>query len=136
MRALETLRAADLVLAEDTRHTRKLLARYEISVPTVSCHQHNESSAEIHVMAVRDTFHGQGIGRRLVETAEEDLRSRSVAFLQVKTLGPSRPNAPYERTRGFYERMGFEPLEENRLWGDTNPCLIMVKHLACSGEPG
>ncbi len=44
LRALETLRAADLVLAEDTRHTRKLLARFEISVPTASCHQHNESA--------------------------------------------------------------------------------------------
>lgn len=42
LRALETLRAADLVLAEDTRHTRKLLSRYEISVPMASCHQHNE----------------------------------------------------------------------------------------------
>jgi 16S rRNA (cytidine1402-2'-O)-methyltransferase len=42
MRALETLRAVELVLAEDTRHTRKLLSRYEISVPMESCHQHNE----------------------------------------------------------------------------------------------
>jgi len=31
--------------------------------------------------------------------------------------------------------MGFEPLEENRLWGETNPCLIMVKHLACLPDP-
>ena len=27
--------------------------------------------------------------------------------------------------------MGFRPLEENKLWGERNPCLIMVKHLAC-----
>jgi hypothetical protein len=24
--------------------------------------------------------------------------------------------------------------EENGLWGDVNPCLIMVKHLSC-GQP-
>ncbi len=95
----------------------------------LTLHQHSESSAEIHVMAVASAHHGQGIGRRLVEHAEEVLRSRSVEFLEVKTLAPSRPDRHYERTRGFYARMGFKPLEENLLWGELNPCLIMVKHL-------
>jgi hypothetical protein len=27
--------------------------------------------------------------------------------------------------------MGFRPVEENNLWGDVNPCLIMIKHLSC-----
>jgi len=40
LRLLATLREADAVLAEDTRHTGKLLARHEIRVPLVSCHQH------------------------------------------------------------------------------------------------
>jgi 16S rRNA (cytidine1402-2'-O)-methyltransferase len=43
-RVLEELRAADLVLAEDTRHTRLLLARYEIGARLVSLHEHNEAS--------------------------------------------------------------------------------------------
>jgi ribosomal protein S18 acetylase RimI-like enzyme len=97
---------------------------------------HNPSSAEIHVMAVRPELHGHGIGRALVAAAETSLRERSFAFLQVKTLGPSRPNGPYERTRGFYQRMGFQPLEENELWGAVNPCLIMVKHIRCGGPAG
>ena len=83
-------------------------------------------------MAVSGSHHGQGYGRRLVEHAEEVLRLRSVEFLEVKTLGPSRPDAHYEKTRRFYEHLGFRPLEENKLWGDSNPCLIMVKHLRCS----
>ena len=33
LRALETLRAVDLIAAEDTRHTRKLLSYYEIHKP-------------------------------------------------------------------------------------------------------
>ncbi|MDI9519684.1 MAG: 16S rRNA (cytidine(1402)-2'-O)-methyltransferase [Bacillota bacterium] len=41
-RALETLKNADLILAEDTRVTRKLLNAFEISTPLESCHQHNE----------------------------------------------------------------------------------------------
>lgn len=41
-RLLETLRSADVIAAEDTRHTRKLLTRYEIHPPLlVSYHQHN-----------------------------------------------------------------------------------------------
>ncbi len=91
---------------------------------------HNPQAAEIQVMAVAAPHHGKSCGRRLVESAEEALRSRRVKFLQVKTLAPSHPNRHYARTRGFYERMGFTPLEENELWGAVNPCLIMVKCLA------
>jgi 16S rRNA (cytidine1402-2'-O)-methyltransferase len=43
MRALRTLRAVDLIAAEDTRRTSKLLAHYEIQKPVVSLHEHNES---------------------------------------------------------------------------------------------
>lgn len=62
---------------------------------------------------------------------EGSLSTRGVEYLQVKTMGPSRPNPEYDRTRGFYRRVGFRPLEENDLWGPRNPCLIMVKHLGC-----
>ena len=41
-RAIEALKSADLVLCEDTRHTRKLLTHYGIETPTESYHEHNE----------------------------------------------------------------------------------------------
>ena len=41
MRALDTLRKVDLIAAEDTRHTRKLLSYYDIHVRMVSYHEHN-----------------------------------------------------------------------------------------------
>ena len=44
-RAVETLRSVAAVLAEDTRHTRHLLDRYEIDVPLVAYHEHNEAKA-------------------------------------------------------------------------------------------
>ena len=49
LRALRVLKEADLIACEDTRHTRKLLAHYQISKPTVSYHEHNERgrSAEL-----------------------------------------------------------------------------------------
>jgi 16S rRNA (cytidine1402-2'-O)-methyltransferase len=41
-RAIEALRSADLVLCEDTRHSRKLLNHFGIDKPTDSYHDHNE----------------------------------------------------------------------------------------------
>ena len=43
LRVLDELRAADVVLCEDTRHTRVLLDRHEISVRLLSYHEHNEA---------------------------------------------------------------------------------------------
>ncbi len=42
-RALEILRQADLVAAEDTRHSGNLLRHFEIRKPLVSYHEHNEA---------------------------------------------------------------------------------------------
>lgn len=44
-RAVETLRGADLVLAEDTRHTRRLLDHYAIATPMEAYHEHIEARA-------------------------------------------------------------------------------------------
>ena len=80
-------------------------------------------------MAVTPSLHRRGIGRKLLGALQEDLVTQSVEFLQVKTLGPSYPSHEYERTRLFYESMGFRALEEiEGLW-PGNPCLIMVKFL-------
>lgn len=42
LRALETLKSVDFVLAEDTRVTKKLLMKYEIAVSVYSAHEHTE----------------------------------------------------------------------------------------------
>jgi len=44
LRVLAELRAADVVLCEDTRHTRTLLARHEIDARLLSYHEHNEAA--------------------------------------------------------------------------------------------
>ena len=48
-RAVEMLRTADVIAAEDTRHTRGLLAHYDIHTPMTSYHEHNkeEKGAEL-----------------------------------------------------------------------------------------
>jgi 16S rRNA (cytidine1402-2'-O)-methyltransferase len=42
-RALEVLKAVDLIAAEDTRHSGMLLKHFEIKKPLVSYHEHNEA---------------------------------------------------------------------------------------------
>jgi 16S rRNA (cytidine1402-2'-O)-methyltransferase len=44
LRALRVLREADVIAAEDTRHTAKLLTHYGIDTPTLSVHEHNMRS--------------------------------------------------------------------------------------------
>lgn len=42
-RALRVLRSVDRIACEDTRQTQKLLNHFDITTPTISCHEHNEA---------------------------------------------------------------------------------------------
>ncbi|MEH6389054.1 MULTISPECIES: 16S rRNA (cytidine(1402)-2'-O)-methyltransferase [Pseudomonas] len=41
-RALEVLRTVQLIAAEDTRHSARLLQHFGVTTPTTACHDHNE----------------------------------------------------------------------------------------------
>jgi 16S rRNA (cytidine1402-2'-O)-methyltransferase len=43
LRALETLKTADVIACEDTRHSLNLLRHFQIEKPLVSYHEHNEA---------------------------------------------------------------------------------------------
>ena len=43
LRALEALKSADVIAAEDTRHSGILLKHYKVDKPLVSYHEHNEA---------------------------------------------------------------------------------------------
>lgn len=107
------------------------LCRYdEHVVGFLTKRKHNQFSAEVHVVGVLSDHHRQGVGKALLARAEEWLRDEGFEYLQVKTIGPSRADENYEKTRRFYEAVGFRPLEEfPTLWGETLPCLLMAKKL-------
>src|SRR5512135_1460043 len=74
-RALATLRGADWVACEDTRHSRKLLDHCGIRAPMLALHEHNEAEA----------------ARRVIELLAE---GRSVALISdAGTPGISDPGA-------------------------------------------
>ena len=52
LRALDSLREADVIFCEDTRHSLKLLNYYDIKKPLVSCHKFNELSAAEKLIAM------------------------------------------------------------------------------------
>lgn len=89
---------------------------------------HGRYAAEVYVMAVVPELHRRGIGCSMLAHAEDALARAGIEFVQVKTLGPSKPDAGYEATRSFYLSYGFRPLEEfPNLWGPDNPALQMIK---------
>ena len=57
LRALEVLKKVDLILAEDTRTSSKLLNHYEIKKPLSPYHQHNEHQVLQHL--VNQLLHGK-----------------------------------------------------------------------------
>lgn len=76
-RAQEVLAGADLIAAEDTRHTGRLLAHFNIKAPMISVHDHNERQrAE---MVVRHLQQGERVA--LVSDAGTPLISDPGFFL-------------------------------------------------------
>jgi len=91
---------------------------------------HNACTAEIMSIAVLEEFHRRGAGAALLAATEEYLRAGEYQYMSVKTLDASAGYEPYERTRNFYGKHGFVPLEVlANHWDEDNPCLFLVKGL-------
>ena len=50
LRAIRILTGVDLIAAEDTRHTARLLTHYRIKTPLISCHEHNERQRSVELI--------------------------------------------------------------------------------------
>jgi len=59
LRALETLKEVDFVIAEDTRVTKKLLSHYDIHKPLISLHEHSKEGA--YEKIVEHLSHGKNL---------------------------------------------------------------------------
>jgi len=49
-RAVKILSKVDLIAAEDTRNTKKIIQYYNIDKPIISCHEHNEKQRTIEII--------------------------------------------------------------------------------------
>ncbi|MDH3218613.1 MAG: 16S rRNA (cytidine(1402)-2'-O)-methyltransferase [Gammaproteobacteria bacterium] len=52
LRAIATLKAVDVIAAEDTRHSRQLLNHLGIATRMISCHEHNEEARAVELVEI------------------------------------------------------------------------------------
>lgn len=71
MRALEILESVDIIAAEDTRHTNKLLSHFSIKAKVIALHDHNEKQKAGELLSWLD----QGLSIALVSDAGTPLIS-------------------------------------------------------------
>lgn len=92
---------------------------------------HYGHTGDIYVCGVRPEYHRMGLGRALYDSAERFFLEKGCKYAMVETLSEKVNYEPYEKTRRFYESVGFEPLITlTEMWDENNPCLIMIKALA------
>jgi len=113
----------------DTATLPTFVMRHECRIiGFLTLREHFPQAWEIHCVAVHAEVRGQGVGKKLLMHVESWLAEHGARFLQVKTIAATSPNPHYALTRGFYERMGFAPVEVfPELWSPSNPCLQMLK---------
>lgn len=123
LRALSVLREVDLIAAEDTRHTAKLLRRHGIDASLVSYHDHNESSratvlikrllAGVSVALVSDagtpaiSDPGYELVKRAVEAGIEVVAVPGAAAFLTALVASGLPPQPFY-FGGFLPRKGGE----------------------------
>ena len=119
-----------LMYARDSG-TKPTFALVEQSVVGfITLQEHFTSAWEVHCVAIRAEARGQGHGSRLLSHAEAWLIAKGVRYLQVKTVAASSASLAYARTREFYARRGFDPLQVfPTLWDAHNPALQCIKVL-------
>ena len=122
LRAIDTLRSVDLILAEDTRHSQILLSQYQVQTKVISFHEHNEKNKiekiifelekgmNIALISDAGTPLINDPGYSLVRLAKE----RNINVIPVP--GPSAPIAALSASglsSDAFIYLGFVPLKES-----------------------
>jgi 16S rRNA (cytidine1402-2'-O)-methyltransferase len=123
LRALEVLKEVDLVLAEDTRNTARLLNHYQIQKPLTPYHQHNEHKVLGHLveqllggkkMAVVTDAGTPGISDPAFLLVRECIRNniRVESLPGATAFVPALVNSGLPTNRFVFE--GFLPIKKGR----------------------
>ena len=141
-RAVETLKAVAVVLAEDTRHSRHLLDHYEIRTPVISYHEHNEARTTPELVARMTAGESMALvtdagtpllsdpGGRLVRAAIDagirvfPIPGASALLAALVTSGISTDRFTF---LGFLPRKGRERREALELVGRTEHTVVLYE---------
>lgn len=123
--------AAGLKSIEEDSKTDQCFGAYvdEKLVGFVMYKEINPETIELAWTGVLAEFQGMGVGTKLIyESLAESGKIYKVC--EVKTLSDIVDYKPYEKTRSFYKKIGFVPIETIHPYpGWTDPCQIFVKFL-------
>ena len=125
-RALRILSEADLILAEDTRVTKKLLNHYQIETPTISYHQHSKLNKIDYILdllkegkslALVSDAGTPGLsdpGNKLIEGVAEELRDK-VKIIPIPGASALTTAASISgMAMDSFVFMGFPPVKKKR----------------------
>jgi ribosomal protein S18 acetylase RimI-like enzyme len=91
---------------------------------------HYAITGEVYVFGLDPAYHRKGIGTILYTELENYFLENNCNYAVVRTVSEQADCEPYERTRKFYRKMGFEDLfAMAEIWDEDNPCLVMIKKL-------
>ena len=110
-RALDTLRTVAAICAEDTRHTRQLLAHYGLERPLVALHEHNEEQLADKLVARLQA----GESLALVSDAGTPLVSDPGFRLVRAARGAGLPVSPVPGACAFVAALSVAGLPSDRL---------------------
>ncbi len=111
-RARDTLAAVDLIAAEDTRHSRRLLDHFGIDTPMISLHEHNEAQrAEALLGAL-----GKGQNVALISDAGTPLISDPGARLVSQAAQAGIEISPIPGPAALIAALSAAGLGDGRFW--------------------
>lgn len=125
------IESAIIEYVEDIKKMKTFLVEVNSTIiGFATINSHNKYTAEIHVMGIEKEYHNKKIGSELITYIANILKKEHYEYLIVKTLSDSHPDLNYKKTRNFYLANEFKPVQEFKtLWGEENPCLLMIKKL-------
>ena len=87
----------------------------------------DEGRLNIGWIVVHKDYHRQGIGGKLIVCAEQAAADMGLTELATYTLGDSVDYEPYEATRAFYFKHGFQVYQRNKTDNPGCPEEIKIK---------
>jgi 16S rRNA (cytidine1402-2'-O)-methyltransferase len=142
LRALATLQKVDIVAAEDTRKTRRLLAHHSIKKQLISCHEHNEerrtpqlvhkilAGTSIALVSTAGTPTVSDPGYRLIQAAlENDIRVVPIPGVCAATAALSVSGLPTDSFvfTGFLSRKSEKRKQQLGALADESRTIIFYE---------
>lgn len=143
LRALRLLREVQLIAAEDTRHTRRLLERYAISTPMISYHEHNKLARRdtlVGVLAEGDVALVSDAGTPAINDPGYELIAAAIeaGFAVSPVPGPSAPLAALVASglpTGQWTYLGFLPSKRSERRAFLAEAATLATTLLCFETP-